>query len=246
MKCVNAVWEIRNLGVKTIELEIEKNDAPEKIFNEIEGYRLQYDAKYVVIKADTRHPKFSVLLQNAGFLLMENQIGLKLTHESAIKALEAYREFYDGVSYKLANESELQMIFSEIERGIFKTDRIALDPEFGVKVANKRYIFWIKDAVARGANVFLSVYEGKAIGFFMGKPSGSKNSEGLLGGIFNRPESYHQGSFHLLAGHKCFLDSKLAVDRTFVSSNNLDVLRLHLMLGRTVTNIRNVFIKHFN
>lgn len=25
MKCINAVWELRNLGIKTIEIEIEQN-----------------------------------------------------------------------------------------------------------------------------------------------------------------------------------------------------------------------------
>ena len=247
MKCVNAVWELRNLGVKTIEIEIEKSDSPEKILDMIESYRREYDAKYVVVKSNTRYPmQISLSLQDAGFLLIENQIGLKLTRESAIKALEEYREFCNGISYKLADESEKQLIFDEIERGIFKTDRIALDPKFGVNVANLRYSFWIKDAIARGAYLCLTLYENEPIGFFMSRYAGNQKSDVLLGGIFNRPNSYHYGAFHLLAGHKSFIDGNIKVNTTFVSSNNLEILKLHLMLGRTITSIRNVFVKHYD
>ena len=246
MKCVNATWELRNLGVNTIELEVEKNDAAEKILKEIENYRRQYDAKYVVVKSNTRYPEISLPLQYAGFLLIENQIGLKLTREDALKALGEYNEFFDEISYKLADEAEMKMIFSEIARGIFTTDRIALDPKFGVEIANQRYSFWIKDALSRGAYVFLSLYENTPIGFFMAKTTEPKKSDGLLGGLFNRPEAYHKGIFHLIAGHKCFCDGGGNIDRTFVSSNNLNVLRIHLLLGRKVTGIRNVFVKHYD
>lgn len=218
-----------------------------KIIEMVEDFRRKYDAKYVVVKSSTRYPiEISLSLQDAGFWLIENQISLKLTRENAIKALEEHKEFLGDISYKLADESDMQMIYSEIEKGIFKTDRIALDPKFSIEIANRRYAFWIKDALKNGARVYLSLYENKPIGFFMGKSTGAKTGEGLLGGIFNSPEAYHQGAMHLLAGHKSFLDGGANVNKTFVSSNNLDVLRLHLMLGRTITGIRNVFVKHYD
>ena len=247
MKCINATWELRNLGVQTIEIEIEKNDAPEKILNNIENYRLQYDAKYVVIKSNTCYPiKISLNLQDAGFWLIENQIGLRLSRNDAVKTLEEYKDFIENLSYRLADESDLRLIFSELDKGIFKTDRVALDSHFDLKIANRRYGFWMKDAIKKGACIFLAIYENKPIGFFMGKSLDGANSDGLLGGIFNDKESSLLGSMCFLSGIKCFVDFGGVVEKTFVSSNNLDVLRLHLALGRKITSIRNVFVKHYD
>ena len=213
----------------------------------VEDFRHQYNAKYVVVKSSTRYPaEISLSLQDAGFWLIENQISLKLTRENAIKALEEHKEFLDDISYRLADESDMQLIYSEIEKGIFKTDRIALDPNFGVEIANRRYAFWIKDALKNGAHVYLSLYENKPVGFFVGKSTQNKKSNGLLSGNFTNSESYLQGAFNFLAGHKCFLDSNININQTAVSSNNLDVLRLHLMLGRTITGIKNVLVKHYD
>ena len=178
--------------------------------------------------------------------MIENQISLKLTRENAIKALEENKDFLGDISYKLADESDMQMIYSEIEKGIFKTDRIALDPKFGIEIANRRYAFWIKDALKNGARVYLSLYENKPIGFFVSKSTQNKKSNGLLGGIFNSSENHLQGAFNSLAGLKCFLDTETNISTTAVSSNNLDVLRLHLMFGQTITGIKNVFVKHYD
>ena len=84
MKCVNAEWELRNLGVGTIEISVEKKDSelpPEEILNEIEKFRQEYDAKYVVVKSDTKYPSIGLELQKSGFLLIENQFGVKTTRK---------------------------------------------------------------------------------------------------------------------------------------------------------------------
>ena len=55
MKIVNAEWEIRNLGVKTIEISIEKNDtllSEKDLIATIEKHIRQYEASYVVVKSD--------------------------------------------------------------------------------------------------------------------------------------------------------------------------------------------------
>lgn len=247
MKCVNAVWELRNLGVKTIKIEVEKNDAPEKVLDMIEDFRQQYDAKYVVVNCNTRYTGFSIILQKAGFLLIDNQVLLKLTRENALKALEEYKEVLDDVSYKLADENDLQMIFSEFEKGIFKvSDYIVLDPYFSTETKNRRFIYFVQDMIKNNADMFLTFYQNKPIGFFMGKLMKNKKSDGLLGGIFNRPETYHQGSFYLLAGTKCFVEWGGISDNCTVSLNNPDILRLHLAFGRVVIGAKNVFVKHYD
>lgn len=248
MKCVNAVWELRNLGVKTVKFYIEKNDTPEKCFTEIEEFRLQHDAKYAVVCQNTRYGHdFSIFFQNAGFSLMDHQLVLKWTPENVLKAVEEYREFYDDVSYRLADETDKKLIFSELEKGIFKiSDYIVLDPYFSEELKNRRFIFYVKDILSQGAHLFLSLYKDKPVGLFARKLLGGNKSDGLLSGIFNREETYHQGALHILAGLKCFIDSGTTFSKGTVSLNNLDILRLHLSFGAKVVTSNNVFVKHYD
>lgn len=247
MKYVNATWELRNLGVQTIKIEVEKNDPPEKIVDMIEDFRREYDAKYVVVKSNTRYPiEISLNLQDAGFWLIENQITLKLTRENAIKFLEEYKELSNGVSYKLADEDDLKMLAEEFKRGIFVKSEVTLDPKFGIEVDNRRYNFWLQDILKQGGKVFLSLYENNPIGFFTMATRGNKKSEALPAGIFQRETSQKYGFCSFMALVKNFVDSSDEVNYCNVSTNNLDVLRIHLMTGRTITKISNLFVKHYD
>lgn len=248
MKCINAVWEERNLGVKTVEISIEKKDtilAEEEIYQKIEEFIEEYQAKYVVVKVDTKYPAISQFLQMKGYLLIESQIGLKLEREDALEKYEKYKEMFPGISYKSVSKDELNNVVAEINKGIFTTDRIALDPFFGIGAANKRYALWTQDEVRRGAEIFYSYYNDQPIGFFLAKNAGNGNIKGLLGGLFVNENTRNYGGVYLFSTIKCFLDGAGKVDRTMVSSNNISILQLHLMFGRTITGMTNVFVRHF-
>ena len=248
MECINAEWEVRNLGVRTIEISVEKKDlelTEEKFLQMIEDYRRQYDAKYVVVKSDTRYPELSFYLQKAGYWLIENQIDLTFNREDAIKSWEKYENLFPEVSYRPATDDDMQIIFEELKRGMFKTDRIALDPYFGLEIANRRYAFWIKDAVERGANVCTCLNKNEPVGFFVFTLKGKK-SVALLGGVFDKTELSHLGSMQVYGGLKCMCECDCSSEKTAVSSNNLNMLQLHLMFGRKIKRIKNVFVKHFD
>ena len=49
MKIVNATWELRNLGKRTIELTLEKSDflrEPKEIYTKIETAEKEYQSEY--------------------------------------------------------------------------------------------------------------------------------------------------------------------------------------------------------
>lgn len=245
MKCVDAYWELRNLGVRTIKITVEKDDtatSPDELLNMIEGYRRHYDAQYVVVRSDTRYTDLNVPLQTAGYWLIENSLELKITREDALAAIEEYKHVYADVSYRLATDDDIQLLFDEFERGIFEKDEIALDPRFGEKVANRRLKLWTKDIIARGGKIFIALYNNNPIGFFTGE---GKNSDGF-GGAFNRPDTKNWGSMFVYAGHKCFTDSGGKHEKFCASTNNIKVIRLHLAFGAKIINIRNTFVKHFD
>ena len=250
MKCVNAEWELRNLGVKTIEISIEKNDSSlptSELLQAVENFRQEYDAKYVVVKSDAKYPSISIDFQRAGFWLMENQIGLKAVRKDLLKAFEDYKKIlYDDVSYRAADDDDIKMICAEIETGMFTTDRIALDPYFGLKIANRRYVLWMQDELKRGAFAHIALYEGKPIGFFLDKIRSEKKLSGLLGGIFKNEQSRNLGAACMYASRIFFANTDWRETKTAVSSNNLNILNLHLMFGHKITDIKNVLVKHFD
>ena len=242
MKCINAEWEIRNLGVRTIEISVEKKDlslSENEFLQTIENYRQQYDAKYIVVKSNTKYPAVSIYLQKAGYWLIENQIELTLEREDAIKAFEEYKEIFRDVTYKLADENEIEFICAEIEKGMFTTDRIALDPYFGLEISNYRYKNWFKDAALHGAEAFISLYKQAPVGFFQTSKEG-------LGGAFIGEETKNLGVMPIFSGLRHFIDCNATFSRTAVSSNNIGVLQLHCMLGRKISKIKNVLVKHYN
>ena len=249
MKVIDAVWEIRNLGKKTIEITIERADInpfiPTKLLENIEEQRSYYNAKYVVVKSDTRHPQVNIFLSKSGFILIENQIGLKLNREDAIATYENNKDLFEGVDYKLADKDDIDLIVSEIKKGIFTTDRIALDSNFGIEIANNRYALWLQDELQRGAIAYLTTHNGRPFGFGIIKKAGLNNIDDLLGGLFVGSENKNQGSLFKFANLKIFIDLGFDKAKTHVSSNNPNILQLHEMFGYKIINIKNVFIKHY-
>ena len=249
MKCINAEWELRNLGVKTIELSIDKEDAElsaDELLNIIENYRQLYDAKYVVIKSDVKYPVISKYLQRANFFLIENQVGLRCSRKDALDALNKYRQICEGVSYRSASEDDIQLIFSEIENGIFTTDRVALDSYFGKEIANRRYLLWTKDEISRGSFIHLALYENKPFAFFLDKAVNEKTLHGLLGGLFNSAKLKNLGMMYMYSATLSFIDNGWKFSITDASSNNPQILKLQFMFGKQITTIKNVFVKHFD
>lgn len=249
MKVVNATWEERNLGCRTVEITLEKDDLKlldaNELVNKIEEQRQIYDAKYIVIKVNTKYAQVNYYLQQAGFTLIENQIGLKLLREDAIVAYEEKKDLFEGIDYKVADENDVKLILEEVKKGIFITDRIAIDPKFGIEIANQRYANWIQDVVNNGATAILTLYEGRAFGFGIGKAVKSNRTQGILGGIFVGDENKNLGSLFVFAGLKSFIDSGYERSDTAVSSNNTDILQLHLMCNQKIKDIKSVFIKHY-
>lgn len=247
MKCVNAVWDFRNLGVKTVKFEIEKNDILTDCLDKIEEFRMQHDAIYVVVKANVRYIDASIFFQKAGFLLLENEIFTMSTRKGVLKVLEEYKNFCDDVSYKLADENEIQMILSEIEKGIFKiSDYVAVDPYFSTETKNRRFILYVKDMIAQGSEVFLTYYQKNPIGFFIRKVVGNKKSEDKLSGTFSQAEANHQGAFSNIARCKHFIDDGILIETSAFSASNLNVFRMIPAFNVKITGAKNVFVKHYD
>ena len=243
MKTVNATWELRNLGKRTIELTLEKADflhEPKQIYEDINAKEKEYHSEYTVVKVKSGKPQIGWELHKQGFWHIETQVNLKAAYEDVVSAVKKVEGLFDDISLQVVETSaEVCHIQAEIRRGMFTTDRIALDPYFGVEIANRRYAYWVEDEVKKGSILSYAISKGDKIGFALGR-----NGHGLLGGIFTQYQKRNMGIESEIAGWREIIREETDFFYTAVSSNNLRVLRLHEAFGYRVKSLFDVFVRH--
>lgn len=240
MKVIDAFWEKRNLGVDTVEFETEKGDTLEIIRNTI----LANEKQYNVVK--TRNGDFEIkqLMSELGYTYMESMF--KLVHQMKMPAVpDAVKRIMDRITYMpMTEESEIEMLFSELDKGIFKTDRIALDPFFSPEIANLRYKNWLKDELARGNALTKGVYDGEIFAFGAYKMLENNVMFSYLGGTFAEylnyglaiPATYSSTQYELSLKPKKLI--------TYVSTNNQNALVCNIFAGYIIKGVSDVYIKH--
>ncbi len=237
---------MRNLGGETLEILIESGDDVMSIVSQVDLLRARYKAEYLVVKVNTKFHKISETFQKAGFLLIENQISLRLPRIEALEKKNFYKKIYQDVTFQLIeNEQDVENIKHKIKEGIFTTDRIAIDSYYGIEIANTRYANWVQDEVDKGSLLYFVIYQNKKIGFFLSKPINNKLQYGLLGGFFLQYSDAALGSMMDYCMICEFITSERKFMETAVSSNNLVILQLHLLFGYKIKAMTNILIKHY-
>lgn len=248
MKIVNATWELKNLGKRTVELTLENEDCAqnsEEVLRNVISIRENYDAEYLVVKIPAGYPWAGDAFCKNGFVRIETQLHLQATREDVKPNLEKYKRFFrKTVAEEIKNPEDFAYVKKEISRGVFFTDRVALDPEFGVEIANRRYTNWIEDELQRGGKLYCISENDNKLGFSLQRYDGN-SVFALLAGLFKK----YQGRG---LGGKIYL-TKLARDYsegyekfyTAVSSNNISVLKIHESTGYKVSSLQDVYVKHY-
>ena len=161
MKIVDAFWEKRNLGLNCTEITVEADDdveAVEKAVNE-------NASEYTVVRVPACKSDAMFAMPRMGFTFVECLINL--VHELKSTALTGiYKRFNDCMTYHSMSDDDKKQLLNEIDKGIFETDRVFLDPFFPKELAAKRYVNWVGDEIAAGTEVFKVCYRDKDIGFF--------------------------------------------------------------------------------
>ena len=240
MKIVEAQWEKRNLKKRVFEIEIEISDNVTSIQKALQDLT----ADYVVIKLSTKLHSFIDPIQTFGFKFIELITHTK--YEGQLPELNAIEErFLAYVSANRISQSNLNKLRDQINSGMFQTDRISLDAEFGKEFSARRYLGMIEDECSRGAQIYQISFEDQMIGFFVLR----EVSQGLflssLGGIF--PNFQNKG-FGVLMNYfqiyKSFESGGNQIYSTF-SSNNLGATAIHWRFNYSLANQEYIFIKHY-
>lgn len=232
MKIVEAVWEKRNLGMDAYEISLTKKDLAD-VDNVLNFLRQQnFQNCYVVIKLPVGNLKILHALEDEGYRFMETQFEMK-------DYFQPYED--DDIIKELKNSCVREVvpktreaweeIISRITPGMFDTDRISLDQNFGPEVACKRYQNWCRDLFDNpDSYMWILKSNDDIVSFSVCIYNRQKEQdEGVIGGVF---ENQKGNGFGLLqAVHQCDF---VHPTRTTVSSNNLTVLKIYQKYGTII------------
>ncbi len=239
MKTVDAVWEKRNLGVDTQEVTVEEQDSVETVKKTLNSLT----AEYQVVKAPCGKIKIMWAIEDSGFHYMETSI--RVVYDlNRLEIPPQYKRINDAVDYAIMNEEDVEEMFEQIQKGMFFTDRVALDPFFSVAHASNRYCGWLQDEIKKGTKLYKYIYKGKSIGFFSLKQINEKTYYPFLAGIYPEYKNSPLGSVYLF---KPLVEAKKQGGRfvsTYISTNNSQAVRMHADYGFLFKETQNVYVKH--
>lgn len=237
MKIVDAVWEKRNLGVDTSEITVEPADMCEDVTQVL----MQVNSEYCVIKVPSYRPDLLDIIQDNGYRYIEDMV--YVTHYlQEIPYSSIQKRFHSAIHVERMNEEDIGELCIEIEKGLFDSDRIFLDPYFSHELAKQRYINWVHDEYEKNTDFFKYVYKGNTVGFFGLKELEGGHYTSFLGGIYKEYRKGGIGSIVKVPEVVRNLGGKTV--STSVSTNNAVQLKSLTMNGYIPESISHTFIKH--
>lgn len=233
----DAVWEKRNLGVTSIEMEVEQKDTEEDVRKVLESAVSQYN----VLKVPSNRTDITHLVGEFGYQFVEDMMFLEHNLEP-INRTPLQQRLYDAVKIEPMQEEDFDLLYEEIRNGSFSFDRISNDPYFTKEQAINRFINWLNDERERGAEFLKGVMKGEMTGFFTIREIEDKVYTSALGGTFMKWRRGGLGTnvqtpeeVKKRGGKKLVLG---------VSTNNMIQIRALIQNGFFPVRVNHVFIKH--
>lgn len=240
MKTTNCIWEQKNIGRKTVEILIEKDDSFDKssISRLVQGY------EYAVIKVPMNMPLFNIGLSRMGFDCIEIQQNMSMRYEDFDFSI--VERIYNDTTYELVSHfDDFQEVLSLMEPGMFSTDRISIDPRFGDKIGFQRYVNWMTTEYYKGTSELIKViYQDQHVGFMMLKFD-SDEVQLLLNGLY---KPFQRKGIGILTPASPLMyirknDIPIRIEKTSISSNNIPVVKLYNRLHFQISSQTYVFVK---
>ncbi len=237
MKIIDTFWEKENLGVTSKEVVVDLNDSVDVVRTGL----VTLNDQYIVVKIPASRFDVANLVQNMGYKFVEEMIEVEHDlHE--VKRNRILQRLYDSLDYREMNVSDVEMLYSEIDKGLFSSDRISNDPHFSPELSARRYKNWIRSMLNDGAIPYVMSYKGEPAGFIVLTTKDRVVYHSVLGGGYEKFRKTGLGMVQKEQEIVKLLGGKLLM--TKVSSNNVNQFRALLANGFTVNKINHVFVKH--
>ena len=241
MRIVEAKWEKRNVGMECFEIEIGKKDTIEEVLSTIQSRT----ERYFVAKVLAGRTDILLALQAEGFQFIETNIQTEIDLSEKPVPPSICAHLIKKAGYHIGDNNEISRAIDEIRAGhIFATDKVALDPFFSQKIAGQRYSFWSQDVMSSGkSKMIITEYNGENVGFNIIIDKG-KYYDGFLGGLYTDYLNSGLGFANVNAAVNSVYDLGGRKMISGVSSNNFQMLKLHMMFGLKIKRLTYNLIKH--
>ena len=241
MKIVDCIWELKNLDKKTVEISVGKEDifSRDIIEQSISNY------EYAVVKVPMDMPSFNIGLSEMGFVCIETQMNVGINLHDFDFSKVAH--LYSNTSYELINkDNDFTSVVSNLRPGMFSTDRISLDPQFGEDIACRRYINWLTfEYESKRSQLIKVIYKNEHIGFMLIKTDGD-TIDLILNGLYKQYQGKGLGILTPASPMMYVKKNSLNITKevTSISSNNIPVVKLYNRLNFQLLQQTYVFVKH--
>jgi len=242
MKIIDAIWEKRNLGVSTKEINLDVNDT----VVELEQIR-RLDCEYAVVRVPVSCIDLMFGLERLGYNYIETMLDVQHDHKNIDSCLDSIsKRIADSITYFEMDATDLDGLWNEISSGIFNTDRVFLDPAFTPDKSATRYIGWIKDELSRGGKIYKCITKGEPFGFFVCRIDDKNVNHVYHIGMFNETKTTGLGVGLVIASIRQALEAGARISISNLSTNNIPAIRANLAAGYRITSARYIYIKHNN
>ncbi len=243
MKIVHAVWEQQNLGVDAYEIYLDTGDTVEQLA-QAECELLEAGGKYFVVKTPVNRSDFLFGLPKLNYTFVETLFRVAVERDNYHVPLSIARFDRELSVVRRTTDGEMEAVFDRIRDGVFKSDRISMDPYFSKEKTSTRYINWIRQMMKQECMLFEVLHRSEPIGVFIIKRIDAQTVDPVLMGLYNEDKNRGLGTLlHKKTLDTCFEQPCDRITSTFVS-NNAKILRVYTNIGAAITDLLYTYVKH--
>ena len=243
MKTTHAVWERENIGVNAYEIALDASDTPEMLAEE-EKRIIADGAEYIVLKTPVNCQKLIFGLPALGYTFVEMVFHVMIRREEYHMPATIAR-FDRGLTVvERTEEADRQRVYDLIRKGVFVSDRVSIDPAFGVLKGGNRYANWLRTMLHNGGFLYEVMKGDKPIGFFVICRKDETTVDPVLMGMYDEQNDRGMGALlHKKTMDTCFTHDCKRLTSTIVS-NNAKVLHVYVNAGAAITDTLYTYVKH--
>ncbi len=248
MEIIDAYWEERNLGFKTYEIRLSKNDldnVSEIIKNFSED---KFRNAYLVLKMPVSNIAALHCLEDNGFRFMETQFEMHKDIKDYITPDIINKFGYIVETIEITKDRKAwQNVLNLMTDNMYSTDRIYLDNKLPKNTSKKRYSNWIIDLIDNpNAHMYGYTYKTNLIGFGVSiHDENKKIVNDILKGVFEEYQNSCYGYFIFDSSIKKFKELGFNKIVTHISSNNFPIINLYQTFNYLIKNEKYV-LRRFN
>jgi len=243
MKIVHATWEKQNLGVDAYEIFLDNQDTQEQL-RQAEQRLIDEGGEYFVVKTPVNRSDLLFGLPALGYIFVETLFRVAV-ERGDYHVPQSIARFDRGLTVvRRDGKPEQEAAFARIREGVFKSDRVSMDPGFLPEMTATRYINWIRQLLLQGSMLFEVLLHETPVGVFIIRRIDDQTVDPVLMGLYQEDQNRGLGTLlHKKTLDTCFQQKCDRITSTFVS-NNAKILRLYVNIGATITDVLYTYVKH--